>query len=162
MGQYRRRHLLSEDDGDGDGVAVHKVAVAAADAGGTDFDQHFAGFWFVQVNLADFQGLACSPQNGSFLPFYLQNRFLLTAYGCQMCRYCRLPGTPPLDRAPIFSTGRLALRRACRQVHISLKDWWLDAPLAIASTNAAVLRQGLFPYHLTDAKGSFTRPRSWR
>ena len=72
--------FVSEDDGEGDGgVAVHKVAVAAADAGGADFDQHFAGFWFVQVNLADVQGLAGFPQNGSF---YFQNRSLLTVGGC--------------------------------------------------------------------------------
>ena len=67
--------FVSEDDGDGDGgVAVHEVAVAAADAGGADFDQHFAGLRFVQVNLADVQGLAYFPQNGSF---YLQNGCLL-------------------------------------------------------------------------------------
>lgn len=36
------------------------------------------------------------------------------------------------------------------------------ASLAIASINAAVLQHSQFPDRLTDARGGFTRPRSWR
>ena len=36
------------------------------------------------------------------------------------------------------------------------------ASLAIASINAAVLRHSQFPDRITDAAGSFTRPRLWR
>ena len=59
--------LVSEDDGDGDGgVAVHEVAVAAADAGGTDLHQDLAGLRLIEVNLADIERLTNFPQNGSF------------------------------------------------------------------------------------------------
>ena len=58
--------LVAEDGGEGDvGVAVHKVAVAAADAGGAYFDQHLAGLGFVQVHVFDHQGLTIFVQNGS-------------------------------------------------------------------------------------------------
>ena len=56
------------------GVAVHEVAVAAADAGGADLHQDLAGLRLVKVDLADIERLTNFPQNGSF---YLQNGSLL-------------------------------------------------------------------------------------
>ena len=59
--------LVSEDDGDGDGgVAVHEVAVAAADAGGTDLHQDFAGLRLIEINLTDIERLTNFPHYGSF------------------------------------------------------------------------------------------------
>ena len=58
--------LVSEDDGDGDGgVAVHEVAVAAADAGGTDFHQDFAGLRLIEVDFGSSS-------------FYLHNRMFFS------------------------------------------------------------------------------------
>ena len=82
--------LVSEHHWDGDGgVAVHEMAVAAADAGGTDLHQYLAGLRLIEVDLADIERLTNFPQYGSF---YLHNGSLLTgdgAYG----RGCGAPGT---------------------------------------------------------------------
>ena len=91
--------LVSEDDGDGDGgVAVHEVAVAAADAGGTDFHQDLAGLRLIEIDLADIERLTNFPQNGSF---YLQNGSLLTGDGAGSLN-CDAPST---DSASIVDYG---------------------------------------------------------
>ena len=63
---YSAGALMAQDGRKGDiGVAMHEVAVTAADTGRADFNQHLTGLGFVQVNFLNHQGLTILVQNGS-------------------------------------------------------------------------------------------------